>query len=254
MITCVLSCHCRSDVLLYYAYFFSNPFCFIICALSCRCRSDMLLYYYYCFSQVCIVSFCKCYMHELCVIHWVLHVLCMGDLSFVGLFLFLDYLIVVTCMQRVLSVEADVLWVYLLFTTYSLLLTLYYLLFTTYSLLLSVEADVLWVYTISGLHGLVDPVPVSFFSTTYSLLLTLYYLLFTTYSLLLTLYYSLQYYLLFTTGLVGPVPVSFFSAARDTSPNSYVSFPVHITAHTHDTCILSMLPHILSILPHMCRT
>ena len=133
-------------------------------------------------------------------------------------------------------------------------LTLYYLLFTTYSLLLSVEADVLWVYTISGLHGLVDPVPVSFFSTTYSLLLTLYYLLFTTYSLLLTLYYSLQYYLLFTTGLVGPVPVSFFSAARDTSPNSYVSFPVHITAHTHDTCILSMLPHILSILPHMYRT
>jgi len=143
---------------------------------------------------------------------------------------------------------------YLLFTTYSLLLTLYYLLFTTYSLLLSVEADVLWVYTISGLHGLVDPVPVSFFSTTYSLLLTLYYLLFTTYSLLLTLYYSLQYYLLFTTGLVGPVPVSFFSAARDTSPNSYVSFPVHITANTHDTCILSMLPHILSILPHMYRT
>ena len=70
-------------------------------------------------------------MHELFVIHWVLHVLCMGDLSFVGLFLFLDYLIVVTCMQRVLSVEADVLWVYLLFTTYSLLLTLYYLLFTT---------------------------------------------------------------------------------------------------------------------------
>jgi len=83
---------------------------------------------------------------------------------------------------------------YLLFTTYSLLLTLYYLLFTT----LCRSRCAVGVYDI-GAAWVSRPstrelLQYYLLFTTYSLLLTLYYLLFTTYSLLLssvllTLYY-----------------------------------------------------------------